>query len=90
MVSSTEDHRRQESDTIVSALNDQALRVVNPVIGNPQELLTKLDVRYGSNFTASKIAKVSEYQHVGANEPYERTGRATKVNGHDERRLLLN
>lgn len=51
---------RQASNIVVSTLSDQALRVVRSVIGKPAEMLSKLDSRYDSKSTASKIAKVSE------------------------------
>lgn len=54
------EHLRQASNIIVSTLSDQALRVVRSVIGKPEQMLAKLDSRYDSKSTASKIAKVSE------------------------------
>ena len=46
------------SSLIVSALSDQALRVVRSVIGFPFRMMEKLDARYNSRTTASKISKM--------------------------------
>ena len=54
------DSKRQAGNIIVSALSDQALRVVRSVMSNPKDMLEKLDRRYDSKTTASKIAKMSE------------------------------
>lgn len=48
------------SNIIVSTLNDQALRVVRSEIGQPLDMLTKLDIRYDSKSTATRIFKMSE------------------------------
>ena len=54
------DHQQQASNIVVAVLSNQALRVVRTVIGIPTGTLTKLDQRYDSKSTASKIAKMSE------------------------------
>lgn len=51
---------RHAGNLIVGTLSDQALRIVRSVIGDPSEMLSKLDRRYDSNSTASKIVKMSE------------------------------
>lgn len=48
--------KEEASNIIVSAMSGQALRVVRPVIGNAEEMLEKLDDRYDSKSTASKIS----------------------------------
>lgn len=53
-------NRRHASNIIVNTLSDQALRVVRGVIGNPSDMMEKLDSRYDSKTTASRIAKMSE------------------------------
>lgn len=58
--SSTEDHKRQASNILVVALSDQSIWVVQIYIGNPKDIMEKLDTRYDSKSTASKIEKVSE------------------------------
>lgn len=65
-----EDLRRQAGNITVNALSDQVLRVIRSVIGNLQEMLTKLDSRYDSESTASMIAMMSTCLH-GLQE-YER------------------
>lgn len=47
--------RLHSSNIIVSAFSDAPLRVVRNVIGEPVEMMEKLDVRYDSKSTASKI-----------------------------------
>ena len=49
------EQRLQASGIIVNALGDQALRVVKAHKGDPFEMLEKLDARYDSKTTASKI-----------------------------------
>lgn len=56
----TQDDLQKASNLIVTSLSDQALRVVRFLAGNPTEMLHKLDARYDSRSTASKIAKMSE------------------------------
>ena len=50
----------QVSDLIVSALSDDAMRIVMDVIGDPKTMISKLDDRYRSKSTASKISKITE------------------------------
>ena len=47
-------------DIIVSALGDDALRVVQTVVGKPKEMVERLDARYRSTSTAAKISKITE------------------------------
>ena len=54
------DRQRQASNLVISALGDHALRVVRTVIGKPYEMLEKLDKRYNSHSTATKITKMTE------------------------------
>lgn len=56
----TADDRRQASNLIVSTLSDQGFRVVRSVIEEPVKMLAKLDRRYNSRSTESKIGKMSE------------------------------
>ena len=55
-----ESQKKQASGIIVEALGDHALRVVRTVKGKPVEMLEKLDGRYDSKTTASKISKMFE------------------------------
>ena len=55
-----ESQKKQASGIIVKALGDHALRVVRTVKGKPVEMLEKLDGRYDSKTTASKISKMVE------------------------------
>ena len=52
--------RVKVSGILVVASGDSALRVVRSVKGNPIEMLEKLDDRYDSKTTASKISKMVE------------------------------
>lgn len=52
--------RRKDSSLIISALDDQALRVVHKLHGDPVKMMTKLDERYDSKTMASKISKMTE------------------------------
>lgn len=54
----------EASNLIVSALSDHALRVVRSVIGDPAAMMAKLDDRYDSKTTASKITKMVELVSV--------------------------
>lgn len=54
------DHHQQASNIIVATLSDQAVSIVRTVIGKPNEMMNKLNERYDSKSTASKIAKMSE------------------------------
>lgn len=56
----TDENKEQACNIIVAALGDQALRVVVDVIDNPLGMLEKLDSRYDSKSTATRIAKFSE------------------------------
>lgn len=58
---------QQASNIIVSALGDHALRVVRTVIGNPKEMMEKLDARYDSKTIASRISKMSELVSIRYN-----------------------
>lgn len=60
----SDDHKKTASGIIVAALSDPALRVVRSVIGNPVDMLEKLDARYDSRSTATKISKISELVSV--------------------------
>lgn len=55
---------QQASNIIVSALGDHALRVVRTIVGRPYEMMQKLDARYDSKSTASKISKMVELVSV--------------------------
>ena len=59
-VKPTEEQCLQASNIIVSALGDHALRVVRSVIGDPSKMMVKLNDRYDSKTTASRISKMSE------------------------------
>lgn len=61
--------QRQASDIIVSTLTDESLRVVMTVIGDPRTMLEKLDDRYRSTTTASKISKITEFVSVRYKSP---------------------
>ena len=58
--SASDEIRRQASNIIVSTLGDQALRVVRSVIAKPSVMLSKLDKRYDSKTTASRILRMTE------------------------------
>lgn len=60
----------QVSGIIVSALGDHALRVVRSVVGNPTEMLEKLDARYGSKLTASRITKTVNLVSIRYTNPW--------------------
>lgn len=53
-------HQMQASNIMVGALSDHPLRVVRTVIGKPYQMLAKLDARYDSKSTSSKISKMSD------------------------------
>ena len=55
-----EQHRQKASAIIVTALGDRPLRVVRNVIGDPAQMMTKLDERYNSKSIAAKISKMAE------------------------------
>ena len=55
-----QEQRQQASNIIVSALGDHALRVVRSVIGDPVQMMAKLDDRYDSKTIATRISKMSE------------------------------
>lgn len=48
----------------MSELGHHALRVVRTVIGNPKQMMSKLDVRYDSKTISSRISKMSELVSV--------------------------
>ena len=54
------EHYLQASNIIVVALGDHALRVVRSVIGDPKQMMVKLNERYDSQTVASRISKMSE------------------------------
>ena len=54
------EHQQQASNIIIASLGDQALRIVRTIVGNPNTMMAKLDERYDSKSTASKIEKMSE------------------------------
>ena len=54
----------EASNIIVRALSDHALRVVRSVIYDPAAMMAKLDDRYDSKTTASKITKMVELVSV--------------------------
>lgn len=60
----TKEQMEEASNIIVSALSDHALRVVRSVIDDPAAMLAKLDDRYDSKTTASKITKMVELVSV--------------------------
>lgn len=51
---------QKASITLVAVLSDQALCVVRTVFSSPKAMTEKLDERYESKSTASKICKMSE------------------------------
>ena len=55
-----EQHKKTASGIIVTALNDSALRVVRSVIGKPNQMLEKLNARFDSRTTSSKITRMVE------------------------------
>ena len=55
-------HKSTASGIIVSALSDSALRVVRSVIGDPAEMMRKLDARFESRPTATNITKITEFE----------------------------
>ena len=56
----TDDQKEQASNIIISALGDHALRVVRTVIDDPYQMMKKLDARYDSKSTATRISKIVE------------------------------
>lgn len=56
----TDEEKLHASNIIVSTLSDQALRVVRSDIGEPIDMLSKLDARYDSRSTATRIAMMPE------------------------------
>lgn len=60
VVTASEEQMEQASNIIVSALGDHALRVVRSVIGEPHKMFQKLDMRYDSKSTATRISKMAE------------------------------
>lgn len=52
--------QKKASNIIVLALSDKPLRVIRSNIGNPNKMLQRLDERYDSKSTASRVAKMSE------------------------------
>ena len=57
------------SGIIVAALGDSALRLVKSVRGKPVEMLEKLDARYDSKTTASKISKMVDLVSIRYTNP---------------------
>lgn len=55
-----EARREKASAVIVTALGDKALTVVRNVVGDPVQMLAKLDERYNSKTIAAKISKMAE------------------------------
>lgn len=56
----SDDTKLLAKNIIVSTLSDQALRVVRSDIGKPIDMLAKLDARYDSKSTDTRINKMSE------------------------------
>lgn len=54
------ERQHQESNVTVKALSDHALRFARAANGDPILMLEKLDNRYDSNSTVTKISKMSE------------------------------
>lgn len=54
------ERKLQASNIVVNALSDPSLWVVRSVIGNLKEMLVKLNAKYDSKSTASKISRMSE------------------------------
>jgi len=52
--------QRKASHIIIHALTDKPLRVIRSEVGNPFQMLAKLDERYDSKTTASRISKMTE------------------------------
>lgn len=63
------EQRLQVSGISVAALGDHALRVVKDLRGNPTEMMEKLDPRYDSKTTASKISKMVELVSLRYSNP---------------------
>ena len=57
------------SGIIVAALGDSALRLVKSVRGKPTEMLEKLDARFDSKTTASKITKMVDLVSIRYTNP---------------------
>lgn len=56
----TENQMEEASITIISALDDHAVRVVRSVADNPGKMMAKLDERYDSKSTAKLISTIVE------------------------------
>lgn len=54
----------QASNIAVNTISDPALRVVRSELENPEKMLVKLNARYDSKSTASKIFRMSEVVSV--------------------------
>lgn len=52
--------KKKASNIIIRSLSDMALRIVRADIGNPVQMLKKLDERFDSKSAASRIAKMTE------------------------------
>lgn len=63
-LSTYEDHAQQSSNIIIATLSDQALHVVQSVIGKPKDMMNKRNDCYDSKSTATKIAKMSELVYM--------------------------
>lgn len=73
-VENFEKQQKDESSSIVTALNNDALIVVRSLISEPVEIIKKLHARFNSHTTASEISKMSElfplhYRKVHADMP---------------------
>ena len=60
----TGDGKEQARKIIVSTLGDQALRVVSSAIGEPCKMIKKLDARYDSKSTATRIPKMVDLMSI--------------------------
>lgn len=60
----TEDQLEQASNIIISALGDHALRVVRSVIGEPREMMAKVDECYGSKSTTNRMSNMVELMSI--------------------------
>lgn len=64
-----ESQQKQVSIIILSAPGDHALHVVATFVGFPEEMMKKLDARYDSKSTSSKISMMVEHISVRYTNP---------------------
>lgn len=56
----TEREKEQNSNIIIAGLGNHALRVDRSVIEQPSDMMKKLDARYNTKSTATRISKMAE------------------------------